>query len=222
MDVKLLSGFPVIRGPRVARMTEKPIGNFVYDSQTATDMVQENLAVFIGNCRDMRWLREGVSRLAECDDQNEYIAIITTKVSYTEFYKNSGVYNGPTAKGAPAFWKEGAVIYSTPEGLRDLVLNGQYPEKPACLLVIDPYGTMPFAQGFGGNSKNSRPKKVVSFQNHLEQFGERPPIIYLTPKRAKSLSTDSMLGPLALNGWWFVDGNRLRIGPPAETCCNTN
>ncbi|MCA8988477.1 MAG: hypothetical protein KDA78_12580 [Planctomycetaceae bacterium] len=217
MNVYPIYEVPVMRGHRIARMSEKRLGDFRFDSDTANVLTEDNLAVMIGNCHDMDWIREKIGSLAECDDQNEYVAIATTKILFQNWFTHSDYSEHCPSRIAPAFWREGAVTYATPESLPQLTDVMGSSESPACLLIIDPYGNMPFAQGNGKARSHNRSNLLVKFSNRFE---ERPPLVYLTSKPAKSLNTAAMLAPMAIDGWWYVDGKSLRIGPPTKVKSN--
>lgn len=207
---------PAIRGHRIARMTEHRLGNFQLCADTTSELVRENIGVMIGGCRDREWLCDRFQALSKSEQGRDYVVILSTNDLTRYWYRRSEVYQHTDDFRTPPFWQEGALTYTTPEKLGELSRSEYCPRKPVSLLIVDPYGIMPFAFGGGAYNTYSRPEQVVKFQNACSQYGHRPPILYFTPKPAKSMNTNAMLAHLAQESWWFVDGRDVRIGPPPK------
>jgi hypothetical protein len=109
----------------------------------------------------------------------------------------------------------GNIVVATPESLQRIGVSEQ--QDVAALNVVDPECYVHLGRGFTrGNFhvQNDRPQLIANFRHSVELENWLPPLILLTEKPAKSITTDPIARAYCLDAWWFVNGATTRWGPP--------
>ena len=209
--------FAPIRGYRITRLEEAPLGPFRLDATTAASLGREQLGVFVGNCGDLQRIIDKVQILADTDFPGRWVTVLSSKDMADIVYNRAWEYDHPRfRRHAPRYWDRGNVIFTTPEGLGDLSRDGIDGGSVAGILLVDTLCHVHKARNrvFRGYGVNDRPQRIANFRADLACGDWQPPFLFFTSRPAKSVNTHPMLSPYCLNAWWFVDGARLRVGKP--------
>ena len=92
----------------------------------------------------------------------------------------------------------------------------------AGIILLDLQCMVHRARGFNnGNFRvcHDRPQLIVDFRSCLSVGQWAPPLIFLSQKPAKSVSTITMQRAYCLEAFHFVDGKTLRCRPLGEFTC---
>lgn len=214
--IKRLYPFPAIRCWRIVRESEQELGDLRLDGATALELGSNNLGVLAGGCPGTLELINRFRQLAECELPGKIVVALSSSVEAYLYHTHLGpATNEPRGD----WWHFGCLTFTTPERLKRLG-PGELGGRPVLAVVlVDPTGILHLARGgtWDAYSNNDRPQHLARFRATHEQMCWRPPFFLFTGKLAKSLSTDHMLGAYSLDGWWYVDGRRLRMGKPPKT-----
>ena len=81
----------------------------------------------------------------------------------------------------------------------------------AGLIILDPpclmYQARGGRDGWGHTFRNDRPQRVVNFRASLDRDGWQPPLLLLTERPAKSVTTDAVARAFCLNSFHFIAGD---------------
>ncbi len=203
---------PMIRGHRIIRMSEKRIGPFALDAETAENLNSYNTGVFIGGCHDADWMLEKMQQLSIESESENFLVLLTSYAMADTYYRKT---NSSKSK-RPAQWTQGAVTYTTPGHLKKR--NEETETNYSAVIVIDPRARLSLPNP-GNRSKwnnGGLPRQIARYMNSHLSPATRPPLVFMTCKPAKSLGTQQMLAPFSLDSWWFIEGKSVRIGKPPK------
>lgn len=209
--------YPAIRGQRITRLQETDLGPFRLDGETATRLAEQNIGVFIGGCRSWDWMMDKLTILAQTPFPARWLVVLASKQWAETAYRIQAMKRaGRKRVHAPKLWEDGNVTYTTPEGLHSYGGLSQHSGPLAAVLLVDPACHVHKARDWfvPGRGVHDRPQRIADFRADLGRIGPSPPLLVLTRRPAKSLSTERMLSAYCLDAWWFVDGRRLRVGEP--------
>ena len=210
-DANQRNAIPMIRGHRTVRMSEKRIGPFALDAETAEILDDNNAGVLIGNCPGGDWMFEKMQQLSRDSEVEQFLVLLTSYSLADKFYRQA---EGSSSK-RPDFWKQGALTLTTPGYLRKL--DEQITPDYSAIIVIDPRTRLGLPDSRRSRWNNGGlARQIAKYRHCCAMRQRRPPLLLLTCSRAKGLNTSQMLAPLALDTWWFVDGKSVRIGKPPQ------
>jgi hypothetical protein len=213
---------PVIRGTRISRMDEKRLGDLNFDDQTSAWLSQENVAVFAGGCDDLDLLVTKLRQLDNCGTGGHWVVVLSTKKMAAAFYQrwlnDSDIYFvKPT--DVPPVWKSERIYFTVPEHLEDLadvLIESEC--DVAGVIVLDLFCIIhqPILDARQRRVVCERSEFVVEFRSRLRSEHGAPPLLFLSQKPAKSVNTQTFLGPYCLDAMQFVNGATIRMGTPPQ------
>ena len=210
-DANQQNPLPMIRGHRIVRMSEKRIGPFALDTETAESLNGNNAGVFIGNCRDADWMFEKMQQLSTDSEEEQFLVLLTSYSLADQFYRQA---EGNSSK-RPDFWKQGALTFTTPGYLKKL--DEQITPNYSAIIIIDPKARLSLPNpGQSRWNNGGLPRQIAKYRYSCTMQQQRPPLVLMTCRPAKALNTAQMLAPLALDSWWFIEGKSVRIGKPPQ------
>jgi hypothetical protein len=214
LDFKSLYPFASIRGRRIVRDTERYVGEVSLDAVTAQELGTSNIGVFVGGCREIRYLIDVVRQLSVSGHPGQFIVVVSENVLTDRFYRELSQIQAP--KRRPNVWTTGCVTLTTPESLKAVDTEHLGGKAVAGVLLVDPSCIVYRAHGGYGSrfQFNDRPQHIARFRARHAVDGWQPPFFLLTERPAISTNSAQMLGPYYLEAWWFVDGITLRMGLP--------
>lgn len=206
-----------IRGPRITRLEENRLGWFELDSETAWMLGTNNIGVFVGNCKPLGGTIDVIRALHDATPGSEWIVVAATKkmaaVLIKRWFREDQVGRvAVTTLKLPQVYSN--IILATPESLRRIERHRI--DRVSGIIVLDMLCHIHKARGMKNRNfyvRNDRPQLIADFRNDVALDGWLPPMIFLTQKAAKSVTTDSIARAYCLDAWWFVDGKCLRCGP---------
>jgi len=217
-----------IRGPRITRLEETALGYFRLDAETAWNLGNNNVGVFIGGCPSLGRTIERLQQLEQSTITPYWIIVAATKKMAAVFVQQwfragQGDRVAITTLKLPKVHQN--IILATPESLRRLGAAERC--NIAGIVVVDMLCHIHKARGGIQNgtffASNDRPQQIANFRNSVAIDGWLPPLLFVTEKPAKSVTTDAVARAYCLDAWWFVDGNSLRCGsPPASEVAVVN
>ena len=208
-----------VRGPRITRLEENSLGYFRLDSGTAWNLGKNNVGVFVGACQPLGETIECLKRLEQPTVSQHWIVVAATKKMAAVIVQR-WFRSGQARRVAITTLKLPMVLHNivlaTPESLRRI--GDAERCDVAGIVVVDMLCHIHQARGGiqHGNFyvSNDRPQLIANFRNTVALDGWLPPLVFVTQKAAKSVSTDSIARAYCLDAWWFVDGRSLRCGAP--------
>ncbi len=219
MDIDHLFPFPAIRCRRIVRDSEKDIGDFQLDGAAARTLGTDNIGVLVAGCHKQTHMLDTILKLSSCDMPGQFVIALASNPIANDYFSALGSNHLPGPR--PDWWTAGCVTVTTPEKIKRIdssALNGR---PVMAVAAVDPRCVIHLARGPNrrGYANNDRPRHIATFRARHSRGAWTPPMFVFTEVPAKSLSTDQMLAPFALEAWWFLDGSGLRMGkPPQESC----
>lgn len=211
---------PLIRGRRITRMEERDIGPFQLTAETARELGQDGVGVFIGACGTIDRVIELVRRIDTCEVGGHWVAVPATRWAAALVHRR---WRDPfddsylDAKKAASAWTANKVTFCLPESLSHLLLTIKAKGiAVAGVLLLDLDCVIHKARGFRNGDfrvRHDRPQLIVDFRAGLSEYRWTPPLICLSGKPAKSVPTDSMRRTYCLEAFLFIDGRTVRCGP---------
>lgn len=213
---------PVIRGTRISRMEETRLGEFQLDAPTAEFLGTERIGVFVGGIRRLKYLVHGLRQLDVCGTGGKWLVVFSTRKMAAAFYQrwldDSNVYFvGPDE--VPSCWTSQRLHFAVPEHLstatQTLLDSG---DDVAGIILLDPFCIVHEPH------RNHRGKRVARERSHfiskccqrLRRGAWIPPLLFLSRKPAKSVTTNALLGAYGLETIQFLAGDNLRLGAPPQ------
>jgi len=206
-----------IRGPRITRLEENRLGRFELDAETAWTLGTNNVGVFVGECKPLGGTIDVIRALHDATPGSKWIVVAATKkmaaVLIQRWLREDQVARvAVTTLRLPQSYSN--IVLATPESLRRI--ETQDTDRIAGIIVLDMLCHIHKARGMKNRNffvRNDRPQLVANFRNDIAVDGWLPPVIFMTQKAAKSVTTDSIARAYCLDAWWFVDGKCVRCGP---------
>lgn len=216
-----------IRGARITRSEERTIGHFRLDLQSAWELGTDNIGVFIGDCPDLANIVERLQRLERRALTPRWVVIVASKkmavLVIQQWFRSTDADNVDAATLQLPEVRSNIVL-TTPESLGEI--SDANRQNVAGILLLDMLCHVHDARGMRNRAfvvQHDRPQLIANFRNDISHEGWLPPLILLTQKPAKSVSTTAVARAYCLNGWWFVDGRRLNTGcPPVSGQSNSS
>ena len=210
--------FPAIRVVRVARDTDKKIGDFRLNAETARELDEDQAGVLVANCEHPDKIHEKLLKLAATEYPAPWIVVLSSVDLARWWY---GVQHGVETRQidahskANSFWRTGNCWFTRLERLESLSGSPEFHGPIAGIILVDPSFRTQFARGLKGSSweHNDRPELLNVFRNELAEDGLRPPLLFMACPPAKSLNTLPAQRAYCLESMWYCDGSRMRIGP---------
>ncbi len=203
-----------IRGRRIARLPEKYLDWTVLDATTAEELGHEHVGWFVGGHPGLRCAAEQFGRLDTNPEGGVWVVIPVgrdmSRALFDAWPHVDHVGERPTANDAS--WRSRKVWVATPEDLVRLLPSAQVLAAGiAGLIILDPTCVMYQSRGgrdsWGHVYRNDRPQHVVNFRASLDQGGWQPPLLLLTDRPPKSVTTDAVARAFCLNGFHFIAGD---------------
>ena len=209
--------FPAIRVVRIARDTDKKIGDFQLTADMAKQLDENQAGVLIANCEHPDKIHEKVLKLAE----TEYLApwvVVLSSIDLARWWY--GIQHGIQTKRIDAgseantFWRTGNCWFTRLERLEAMASSPKFCGPIAGIILVDPAFQTQHARGLKGSTwtRNDRPELLNNFRAELAEDGLRPPLMFMACPPAKSLNTLAAQRAYCLETMWYADGSRLRIG----------
>ncbi len=202
-----------IRGRRMTRLPETVLGWVNLDAATADEMGREQLGWFVGNHPGSARAAEQFGRLDANPGGGIWVVVPHSRDLACELFAKwphtDQVTERPTAKNS--VWRSRKVWVAVPEDLKRLLpLARSLTPGVAGVIILDPPCIMHMARGgtdsWGKVHRNDRPQHVVQFRAALNFDGWQPPLLLLTERPAKSVSTENVARAFCLNCFHFIDG----------------
>lgn len=213
---------PVIRGTRISRMDEKRLGELNFDGQTSAWLSEENVAVFAGGCGDLDTIVRRFRQLDDCGSGGYWVVVFSTKKMAAAFYQrwldDSDVYF-VEPKDVPPVWKSDRIFYTVPERLDDLadvLIESEYDVAGVIVLDLNFIIHQPRLDENLRRVIRDRSESVVEFRSRMRSEYGAPPLLFLSQKPAKSVNTQTFLGPYCLDAMQFINGATIRMGAPPQ------
>jgi len=204
-----------VRGWFITRLEEQPLGLAVLDAATADEMGREQLGWFVGN---LPWsttrAAEQFGRLDANPEGGVWVVVPHSRdlacELFNEWPHTDHVTERPKANNSA--WRSRKVWVAIPEDLKQFLpdaralspgLAGVIIHDPPCIIYKSRSGT----DSWGNVHHNDRPQHVVNFRAALDAHGWLPPLLLLTTKRAKAVTTNDVARAFCLNGFRFVAGD---------------
>lgn len=213
-NVASLFPFPPIRCRRIIRDTERALGDFRLDGESAYQLGASNIGLLAGGSSETRHLVTKLRELSLCDLPGQIVIAFSTNSLADTYFETLTEDDSPSSREDS--WTFGSVTFSTPEKLRTIG-KPQLGGRPVLAIgLVDPPCILYKARGDArrGFAFNDRPQHIAKFRAAHEIGDWRPPFFLFTEQPAKSLNTNQMLGPFSLEAWWFLDGREIRMGTP--------
>jgi len=206
--------YPVgrLRGYRITRLEEQSMGLFSLDAATAAELGKENIGVLFGNCIGLERVVRRLRPLDIASEQATWVVISATCGMAASVYKlwhfpEGDEYVSPAK--VPPYWRTQRLLFTTPEGLRDIGPAQIDGASIAGLLLLDLQFNVHMARGMeSGNFyvQHDRPQFIVDFRARCAREDWSPPLLIFAKKPAKALNTDAAPSPYCLEALWFVNG----------------
>ena len=209
--------FAAIRVARIARDTDKKIGEFQLTADVARQLDEDQVGVLIANCETPDRMHERVLKLAETEYPAPWVVVLSSIDLARWWY---GVQHGLDSRKVDAkseangFWRTGNCWFTRLERLEALSKSPEFHGPIAGIIVVDPMFQTQHARGLRGSkwTHNDRPELLNSFRKDLAEDGLRPPLMFMACPPAKSLNTLAAQRAYCLETMWYTDGSRLRVG----------
>lgn len=209
--------FPAIRVARIARDTDKKIGDFQLTADMAKQLDEDQAGVLIANCGHPDKIHERILKLAETEYPAPWVVVLSSIDLARWWY---GVQHGIETRRIDAnseantCWRTGNCWFTRLERLEALTRSPEFHSPIAGIILVDPAFRTQHARGLKGSqwTHNDRPELMNSFRADLAQDGLRPPLLFMACPPAKSLNTLAAQRAYCLETMWYADGSRLRVG----------
>ena len=207
-----------IRGRLITRWEEKPLGWATLDSATADMLGREQLGWFVGNHPGIDQAARQIARLDTNPAGGVWVVVPHSRQLACELFAKwphaDHVVEPPSSMNYA--WRSRNVWFAIPEDLRHLLrLARDLESQIAGVIILDPDCIIYRARGgtdtWGHIHSNDRPQHVVNFRASLSADGWQPPLLLLTNKPAKSITTDVVARAFCLNGFRFIAGKSFGI-----------
>lgn len=209
--------FPAIRVTRIARDTDRKIGDFQLTAEMVRQLDEDQAGVLIANCGDPDRIHEKVLRLAETQYPAPWVVVLSSIDLARWWYavqQGMQTQQIDARSEAKTYWRTGNCWFTRLERLEALTRAPQFHGPIAGIILVDPTFCTQYARGLRDSrwTHNDRPELMNSFRAELAQEGLRPPLLFMACPPAKSLNTLAAQRAYCLETMWYADGSRLRIG----------
>ena len=209
--------FPAIRVVRIARDTDKKIGDFQLTAEVAKQLDEDHVGVLIANCEHPDKIHERLLKLAETAYSAPWVVVLSSIDLARWWYAVQHGIETPEIDAnseANTFWRTGNCWFTRMERLETLSRSPQFQGPIAGIILVDPAFRTQHARGLKGSAwtHNDRPELLNSFRKNLVDDGLRPPLMFMACPPAKSLNTLPAQRAYCLETMWYCDGSRLRVG----------
>jgi len=233
--------FPAIRVTRIARDTDKKIGDFQLAADVARQLDEDQVGVLIANCETPDRMHERVLKLAETEYPAPWVEVLSSIDLARWWY---GVQHRIKTRRIDAhseantYWRTGNCWFTRLERLEALSQELSRKNCPNCrlslressdlsqserrhccgpiagIILVDPMFQTQHARGLRGSNwtHNDRPELLNNFRKDLAEDGLRPPLLFMACPPAKSLNTLAAQRAYCLETLWYTDGSRLCVG----------
>lgn len=209
--------FAAIRVTRIARDTDKKIGDFQLTADVARQLDEDEVGVLIANCETPERMHEKILKLAETEYPAPWVVVLSSIDLARWWY---GVQHGMNTRRIDAnseantYWRTGNCWFTRLERLEALLKAPKFHGPIAGIIVVDPLFQTQHARGLRGSTwtHNDRPELLNSFRKNLAEDGLNPPLLFMACPPAKSLNTLAAQRAYCLETMWYADGSRLRVG----------
>jgi len=209
--------FPAIRVTRIARDTDKKIGDFQLTADVARQLDEDQVGVLIANCETPDRMHERVLKLAETEYPAPWVVVLSTIDLARRWYSVQHRINTRRIDAnseANTYWRTGNCWFTRQERLEALSRAPEFHGPIAGIILVDPMFQTQHARGLRKSNwtHNDRPELLNSFRKDLAEDGLRPPLMFMACPPAKSLNTLAAQRAYCLETMWYTDGSRLRVG----------
>jgi len=209
--------FAAIRVVRIARDTDKTIGDFKLTAETAKQLDEDQAGVLIANCGHPDKIHESVLKLAETPYPAPWVVVLSSIDLARSWYgAQRGIETCRIDAGSEAnnYWRTGNCWFTRLERLEHLSRSPQFRGPIAGIILVDPVLRTQFARGLKGSAwaHHDRPELMNAFRKDLAEDGLRPPLMMMACPPAMSMNTLAAQRAYCLETLWYCDGSRLRIG----------
>ncbi len=210
--------YPAIRVARIARDSDRKIGDFQLTAETARQIDEDQVGVLLANCGHPDRIHEQLLKLAKTDYPAPWVVVLSSVDLARWWY---GVQHGietvriKADSEANNFWRTGNCWFTRLERLESLSRCPEFHGPIAGIILVDPVLRTQFARGLKGSAweHSDRPELLNSFRKDLAEDGLRPPLMFMACPPAKSINTLAAQRAYCLESMWYCDGSRMRIGP---------
>jgi hypothetical protein len=210
--------YPAIRVARIARDSDRKIGDFQLTADVARQLDEDQVGVLIANCGHPDRIHEQLLKLAKADYPAPWVVVLSSVDLARWWY---GVQHGietvriKADSEANNFWRTGNCWFTRLERLQTLSKSPEFHGPIAGIILVDPVLRTQFARGLKGSAweHSDRPELLNSFRKDLAEDGLRPPLMLMACPPAKSINTLAAQRAYCLESMWYCDGSRMRIGP---------
>ena len=213
---KLAGTYPSarVRGRLITRWESKILGWANLDAEMADEMGREQLGWFVGGHPGVKAPAIQLGRLDMNPDGGVWVVVPLGRELAHELLANwpHTDYVTKLVKPYKCAWRSRKVWVAVPEDLNRLLPQVRALEPGlAGVVILDPPCLMYRTRG-GADSKgnvwcNDRPQHVVNFRAALDRSGWQPPILLLTERPAKAVTTEAVARSFCLNGFRFIQGD---------------
>jgi DEAD/DEAH box helicase domain-containing protein len=213
---RLATRYPTARilGRRMTRLPESLLGWVKLDAITADEMGRERLGWFVGNHPGLARAAEQLGRLDANPGGGVWIVVPYSRDLACELFALWPHADQVAEQPAPdnAVWRSRKVWVAIPEDLKQfLPLAQAHIPGVAGVIILDPRCIMHKARGgtdsWGQVHRNDRPQHVVNFRAALDYDGWQPPLLLLTERPPKAVSTMDVRRAFCLEGFQFIAGD---------------
>ena len=209
--------FPAIRVSRIARDTDKKIGDFQLTAEVAQQLDEDQTGVLIANFGHPDRIHESMLKLSDTEYPAPWVVVLASVDLARGWYaaqQGIATHQIDARSEANNFWRRGNCWFTRLERLEVLASSPAFQGPIAGIILVDPVLRTQFARGLRGSSwqHNDRPELLNSFRKDLAEDGLRPPLLLMACPPAKSLNTLPAQRAYCLESMWYCDGIRIRIG----------
>src|SRR5262249_17276231 len=198
---------------RISRLEEKSLGYVAINAELGFFLGTENIGVFVGGCSGLGTITRVLRHLSQ-GSGGKWVVLSSSRLLAGELHNAFKPDQSCLSRAGrlPPYWLSGKLLFSTPEHLERMLREAR--EKlgdVAGIIVLDMTCWVHRARGAPGTEceGHDRPQKIADFRSQLARGPWAPPLFVLTEKQAKAITTDAMLGPYCLEGFWFLNGATL-------------
>lgn len=198
-----------LSGHRITRWEETSMGSFRLCGETAWQLGTNNLGLFVGATTNLYLLIE-ILKALELSNSSPTWIVIAASMKMAEIIFERWIA-APTLRRVVSITLQlpqtrGNIILATPESLKKIPAGAA--SNVAALILVDMLCHVHLARQM---PNSDRPQLIADFRNQLCADGWAPPLIIVTQKPAKSVSTSNVARAYCLEGLWFIDGKTFRI-----------
>lgn len=196
----------ILRARRITRLEETELGDFELDESTAAALRRDNIGVFAGGFRGTDHVLRKLAALCDSPSPSPWLIVLPTVWMARELL-------GATLATFPV--RRGSCWFTLPEHLP--CFHGDGGKAPFTGMIVADVCCRLHTEDclkWDGRTRTIGSQFVADYRTRLAVSGNPPPLFFWTLRPAKAIETSRLLAAYCLDAWWYVDGGRLRAGPP--------